>query len=84
MEYGYVISSHLNSDRRLDPNLNKLGEISFRMTENEPKLFDCPAFAQGKYCHALCNYRHQTEEERRASKSSSSKRKSIGPSYDPF
>jgi hypothetical protein len=38
------------------------------MEEASPKLFDCPDYLQGKYCHALCNYRHQTEEEKRASK----------------
>lgn len=38
------------------------------MEEVFPKLFDCPDYLQGKYCHALCNYRHQTEEEKRASK----------------
>ena len=38
------------------------------MDETAPKLFDCPDYLQGKYCHALCNYRHQTEEEKRASK----------------
>ncbi|CAF4227009.1 unnamed protein product [Rotaria socialis] len=36
------------------------------MEEEFPKLFDCPDFLKGKYCHALCNYRHQTEEEKRA------------------
>jgi hypothetical protein len=38
------------------------------MDETVPKLFDCPDYLQGKYCHALCNYRHQTEEEKQASK----------------
>ena len=38
------------------------------MEEIYPKLFDCPDYLQGKYCHALCNYRHQTEEEKTASK----------------
>jgi hypothetical protein len=38
------------------------------MEETGPKLFDCPDYLQGKYCHALCNYRHQTEEEKQASK----------------
>lgn len=37
------------------------------MEEEFPKLFDCPDFLKGKYCHALCNYRHQTEEEKQAS-----------------
>ncbi|UJR26064.1 hypothetical protein I4U23_007410 [Adineta vaga] len=36
------------------------------MEETFPKLFDCPDYLQGKYCHALCNYRHQTEEENQA------------------
>jgi hypothetical protein len=36
------------------------------MEETGPKLFDCPDYLQGKYCHALCNYRHQTEEEKQA------------------
>ncbi|CAF3594389.1 unnamed protein product [Rotaria sordida] len=36
------------------------------MEEIFPKLFDCPDYIQGKYCHALCNYRHQTEEEKQA------------------
>ncbi len=38
------------------------------MEETYPKLFDCPDYLEGKYCHALCNYRHQTEEEKQASK----------------
>ncbi|CAF1118601.1 unnamed protein product [Adineta steineri] len=38
------------------------------MEETFPKLFDCPDYLQGKYCHALCNYRHQTEEEKQAIK----------------
>lgn len=38
------------------------------MEETYPKLFDCPDYVQGKYCHALCNYRHQTEEEKQASR----------------
>jgi hypothetical protein len=38
------------------------------MEETLPKLFDCPDYLEGKYCHALCNYRHQTEEEKQASK----------------
>lgn len=38
------------------------------MEETFPKLFDCPDYLEGKYCHALCNYRHQTEEEKQASK----------------
>jgi hypothetical protein len=37
------------------------------MDETSAKLFDCPDYLQGKYCHALCNYRHQTDEERKAS-----------------
>lgn len=36
------------------------------MDETAPKLFDCPDYLQGKYCHALCNCRHQTEEEKQA------------------
>ena len=37
------------------------------MEEEYPELFNCPDFLQGKYCHALCNYKHQTEEEKKAS-----------------
>lgn len=36
------------------------------MEGNTLKLFDCPDYLQGKYCHALCNYRHQTDEEKQA------------------
>ena len=39
------------------------------MDETVAKLFDCPDYLQGKYCHALCNFRHQTEEEKQASAS---------------
>jgi hypothetical protein len=38
------------------------------MDETFQKLFDCPDYLQGKYCHALCNYRHQTDAEKRSSK----------------
>ena len=48
------------------------------MDETAPKLFDCPDYLEGKYCHALCNYRHQTEEEKKASECQ------VLPSNDSF
>ncbi|CAF0946263.1 unnamed protein product, partial [Didymodactylos carnosus] len=41
-------------------------EIHCGMGELPIKLFDCPEFAEGKYCQALCALRHHTKEEKDA------------------
>jgi len=59
------------------------------MTEKSASVFDCPDFANGKYCSALCSFRHLSAEEKSAiveyrslqESSGGKKRNKLGPVF---